>query len=291
MTKGAADLPRMLTVKEVADLLRVRERKVYDMAAAGEIPHRRLTAKLLFPADEISTWMDVGDRPASAIRPDVLVGSHDPLLEWSIRESGSGLAALVDGSADGLARFATGAAAMCGLHVPEADGWNLETVQSAGIGNAVLIHWARRHQGLILRNGLSTAEGVAVLKGKRVALRQPGAGGRALFDRLVLEAGLPEHAFEVAESVARTETDIAASIASGEADVAMGLESMARQFGLGFLPHVYERFDLLVDRRAWFTEPLQTLFRFASTEAFARKAEALGGYDISQLGAVRWISP
>lgn len=291
MSQSTPNLPRMLTVKEVAELLRVRERKVYDMAAAGEIPHRRLTGKLLFPADAIADWIDGGSNAPSAPRPDVFAGSHDPLLEWAIRESGSGLASLVDGSVDGLDRFNAGEAAVCGLHVPESGGWNLNLVQSKDLRDVVLVQWALRHQGLLLRKGLSAAEGLAVLNGKRVALRQPGAGGRALFYQLCETSSIALESFEITETVARTETDIAASIASGEADVAMGLECMAKQFGLGFLPHVQEHYDLLVDRRAWFSAPVQKLLSFTRTEPFRRKADALGGYDVRGLGDVRWISP
>lgn len=35
----------------------------------------------------------------------IVGGSHDPLLEWSLGESGSGLATLPEGSEAGLARF------------------------------------------------------------------------------------------------------------------------------------------------------------------------------------------
>ena len=40
-----------LTTKEVADLLRLKERKVYDLVAEGGIPCVRATGKLLFPRD------------------------------------------------------------------------------------------------------------------------------------------------------------------------------------------------------------------------------------------------
>jgi len=33
----------------------------------------------------------------------VVLGSHDPLLDWAVRQSGSGLATYFDGSLDGLA--------------------------------------------------------------------------------------------------------------------------------------------------------------------------------------------
>src|SRR5699024_1763142 len=84
--------PAFLTTKEVAELLRVRERKVYEMAAEGEIPCRRVTGKLLFPRAELDVWLSGGvSTPAEAL-PEIVAGSHDPLLEWAIRESGSGLA-------------------------------------------------------------------------------------------------------------------------------------------------------------------------------------------------------
>ncbi|MCY3701237.1 MAG: helix-turn-helix domain-containing protein, partial [Rhodospirillales bacterium] len=51
------DHPLYLTTKEVAALLRVKERKVYDLAASGGIPHRRVTGKLLFPSAEILAWI------------------------------------------------------------------------------------------------------------------------------------------------------------------------------------------------------------------------------------------
>ena len=284
--------PQFLTTREVAGLLRVKERKVYSLAAAGEIPHRRVTGKLLFPRAEIAAWMEGAADPEPGPRPAVAAGSHDPLLDWAIRESGCGLASLVDGSMDGLARFSRGEAALCGLHVPEADGWNVATVASRDLSGCVLIAWAARTQGLILGAAAAGAVGgVADLAGRRVALRQPGAGGRALFDRLAEAEGLDPTDFDAAGGVARTETDMAAAVASGAADAALGLEAMARQFRLDFLPLAAERFDLLADRRSYFTEPLQHLFAFARTPAFRERASNLGGYDLAEMGAVRWLSP
>src|SRR5687767_8805607 len=49
-------------------------------------------------------------RGANPPLPVVLAGSHDPLLEWAVRSSGSGLALLTEGSSDGLRRLAAGEA-------------------------------------------------------------------------------------------------------------------------------------------------------------------------------------
>lgn len=283
--------PKFLTTKEVADLLRVKERKVYDLAAADEIPHRRITGKLLFPSDEIEAWLEGTPLPAQDTLPDVLVGSHDPLLDWAIHASGCGLAVLCNGSGDGLTRFQEATAALAGLHLPEDGGWNVDTVQKTGVQNAVLLAFATRKRGLLISDDAAgEIRSVADLKGKRVALRQPGAGAALLFSRLLEDAGLTENDLVCAQSPAHSENDAAVAVAAGEADAALGIEAMAKPFKLTFLPLADERFDLLVNRRAYFTEPLQTLFEFARSTAFKDKAAALGGYDLSDHGTVRWLS-
>ena len=290
--ESGAGQPVYLTTKEVADLLRVKERKVYDLAAAGEIPHRRITGKLLFPHAEIVAWIEGQGSVATAERPPVLTGSHDPLLDWAVREAGAGLATLWNGSIDGLEAFAGGHAALAGLHIPEDDAWNVAAVAARGLSGCVLIAWAIRSRGLVLSpEAESRVRSFADLKGLRVVLRQPGAGTSALLDRLIADAGLTRGDLAAAGGLARTESDAAAAVAAGDADAALGIEAMARRFHLPFLPLIGERFDLLVDRRSYFTGPVQRLLTFARGPAMRDRAAAMGGYDLTDLGAVRWLSP
>lgn len=283
--------PLFLTTKEVADLLRVKERKVYDLAAADEIPHRRITGKLLFPAQAIRIWIDGEDETDIRDRPVVLAGSHDPLLDWAIRASGCGLATLCNGSRDGLDKFTSGSALAAGLHLPDEDGWNVSAVSASGSTNCVLIGWAVRKRGLLVSNAIEKAvQSMSDLKGRRVAQRQTGAGAALLFEKLLKDAGLSERDLILCKDRAHTESDAAAAVASGDADAALGIEAMARRFKLAFLPLADENYDLLIDRKSYFTQPLQTLLAFARTQDFLDKAEALGGYDLTDLGTVRWLS-
>lgn len=280
-----------LTTKEVADILRVKERKVYDLAAAGEIPHRRITGKLLFPRGELLDWIETGSAPTAAERPVVLTGSHDPLLDWAVRECGSGLATLFNGSRDGLDCFADGRAALAGLHIPDSTGWNVEPIAARGLKNVVLIAWASRARGLIVsQNATASITDFAHLKGKRVVLRQPGAGGATFFEDMLKREGMNATDLELVSGLAHTEYDAAVAVAAGQADAATGIEAMARQFNLGFVPLAEERFDLLIDRHAYFTEPVQKLLSFARSAACHEKAATMGGYDLSQMGTVRWLS-
>jgi len=284
--------PPYLTTREVADLLRVKERKVYDLAAANEIPHRRITGKLLFPAAEILAWIEGGGAAGDGDRPSVLTGSHDPLLDWAIRESASDLATLWNGSLDGLQVFAEGRAAITALHVPEDDDWNVRTVASRCVRGSVLIAWATRARGLLVAPGLEgRVTRFADIRGRRVVRRQPGAGAAALLDALMADDRMGPDDIVPVSTLARTESDAAAIVSAGDADAALGIEAMARQFHLGFVPLRRERFDLLIDRRSYFTDPVQSLLTFARTDAFRARAGAMGGYAVADAGAVRWLGP
>ena len=49
-------LPKFLTVPEVATLLRLSERTIYDMVSQRRIPFRKAGDRTLFDRDEILAW-------------------------------------------------------------------------------------------------------------------------------------------------------------------------------------------------------------------------------------------
>jgi excisionase family DNA binding protein len=293
MDRGDAEL---LTTREVAGLLRIRERKVYDLVASGEIPHVRVTGKLLFPRALLDAWLvrhSEARQITPRVWPDIVAGSHDPLLDWALRESGSGLATFVDGSLDGLERLAQGDALMAGLHLVENQGWNVGLIEQRLAGEpVVLIEWAQREQGFILPPGNPAGiRGPGDLKGRRLIPRQRAAGSFLLLQHLLEAEGLSLDALDLAAPPARTEADVAIAIADGKAEVGLGLAAMARQFRLDFVPLVRERYDLLIWRRAFFEPPLQRLWAFCRTAPFAAKARDLGGYDVGGFGRVHYNGP
>lgn len=283
-----------LTVKELAELLRIKERKVYDLAASGEVPCSRATGKLLFPEQDIRNWIASASsgRPDSAQdRPTVFLGSHDPLLEWALRQSQCGLATFFDGSLDGLSRFRSGEGMAAGVHIRDHDSgeWNVPRVRELFAGKDVaLIGWAKRRRGIVTAKRLQDkVKTLADLRGRSLAARQPESGTERLFSDLLKDEGIDANEIEIAE-VARTELDAVLSVATGTAEATFGLEPLAQQFGLSFVPMIEERFDLVVDRRAWFEPPMQALLNFTRTDAFAAKATGTLGYDVTELGQVRW---
>ncbi|MFK7752733.1 MAG: substrate-binding domain-containing protein [Sedimentitalea sp.] len=283
-------MPDYLTTRELADLLRIGERKVYDLAASGDVPCVRAVGKLLFPRADITAWLASarsGPNVAEPPLPPIIAGSHDPLLDWALRESGSGLASFYDGSFDGLSRLATRGAQAAGLHIREHDGFNRRAVQDAvGEAPVVLVEIAKRQRGLLLRPGLQGVRGFGDLAGRRVILRQDSAASLREFDARLSDAGLSRDDIDALPTRARTEEELAAILHDGKADVGFGLGALTGLFDLGFVALAQERFDLAIWRRAWFDPPLQNLMAFLDTPACAARANDMGGYDLSGLGTI-----
>ena len=288
------------TTSEVAALLRVKPRKIYDMVAEGALPVRKITGKLLFPRVEIEDWLGTRHEavplaPAASTEdaaepPPIMAGGHDPLLEWALRESQSGIASFLDGALDGLSRAESGGCAFAGLHIPEPGGWNVDATREKFADKPwVLIEWAKRRRGLILRPGLTRKpETLRAARGLRFQARQNRSGSELVLDRLLSAEKMTRADLHLLENVERSEFDLAAALAEGRADIGLGLEAAARHYRLDFVPLIDERFDLLVWRKAFFDPPFQKLLTLGATERFAEKARALGGYDISGRGAVHF---
>jgi putative molybdopterin biosynthesis protein len=293
------EAPARLTVAEVARHLRLGTRKVYDLVARKGLPHARVGGKLLFDLAEVERWlgqMASGAAPGRGPPPPTLAGSHDPLLEWAVRESRCGLALLTQGSGDGLERLARGEVSGALMHLPSADlaDFNRAEAEAHFRGrNVALVEWARRDQGLLVARGNpKRIRAVADLakRGVTVAARQPGSGSAVLLERLLAREGIERRRLRTGP-VAMGENDLAMAVKAGEADVGLGARAVALPLGLDFVPLVVERLDLGVSRAAWFEPPLRALFAFARGKRFAEHARALGGYDIAGLGAITWNDP
>jgi len=291
-----------MNVREVADYLNIKQRKVYDLVRQGRIPSSRVTGKWLFPQHLIDEWVAEGaagnvpqrlPKPA----PPVVAGSHDPLLEWSLRDSACGLALMAGGSLDGLRRLLGGEAMLCGMHVLDGPSgqYNVPAVEAHQAGRGlVLIEWAWRAQGLVLAPG--NPLGIRTLrdlreKRARFVQREPEAGTHVLLAHLLSQSGLQPSALNVLAAIARSQTDVGLAVLEGRADAGLAVESVARQFRLEFLPLQRERYDLALERRAYFEPQVQALFAFTRTEAFRARAQEMGGYDIAGHGSVHFNGP
>ena len=285
----------MMDTREVAAYLRLRERRVYDLVRNNTLPHIRATGKLLFPKAQIDAWLAAkGNAPQAAVvaAPPIVAGSHDPLLEWAVRDSRCGLAILACGSSAGLERLARGDATIAAMHWldPATGDFNVPLVRDRmGTADLVVIEWAKRVQGLVLATGNPLrikALADLVKKRARIVPRQPEAGSQHLFLQLLDRAKIDHGKLNWLPRPSLAETDLAAAVHDGHADAGVAIEAAARAQGLAFIPLAIERLDLVLRRRDYFEPPVQALLAYMRTRDFAAQARVLGGYDIAATGRV-----
>ena len=283
------------TTEELADFLRIKSRKVYDLVSKDLVPHSRVMGKLLFSKIEISNWISGNKSENIQLKsmPIVLLGSHDPLLELAVKKSKSGIAMSFDGSTQGLERFKLNEGFVSGLHLYDNDEniWNIPIVKKQLSDKAVvLIEWAKRERGLIFKEN-NNIKNISIenYKGKRLVRRQIGSGSEIYLQYILRTYNLSHDDFKRTE-IAYSENDTVHLVLSDKADVTLGLKSEAKKYQLGFCPIITERFDLVVDRKFWFEKPFQDLLNFCKTSEFKEIASNLDGYNIIDLGKVHFNS-
>ena len=294
-----------LTTSEAAEYVRLGERKLYELVTSGAIPCSKVAGKWLFPRHELDRWVLSGlARPAGMIAtdpPPIVGGSQDDLLEWTLRESGSGLASLTEGTARGVDRLQRGEVIAAAIHfhsdaIPagSADDANIAAVRAMpGLHDAVLIGLARREQGLLVAPGnpkhlQSLADVLAT--GAQMAVRQPGAGAQMLLEALLTRAGAVHKNLRRLEPPCLTGPDLAAAIRTGQADCGIATRAAARSAGLDFVPLLWENFDLLMRQRSYFRPSIQALIGFIGQKRLKQRAAELTGYDTTPAGQIRFAA-
>jgi len=294
-----------MTTSEAAAYVRLGERKLYELVTSGAVPCSKVAGKWLFPRHELDLWVLSGlARPAGMIGadpPPIVGGSQDDLLEWTLRESGSGLASLTEGTARGVDRLQRGEVIAAAIHFhsdaisdDSADHANIAAVRAMpGLHDAVLVAFARREQGLLVAPGnpkhLHSLLDV-LAKGAQMAVRQPGAGAQMLLEALLTRAGAGHKDLRRFDPPCLTGPDLAAAIRTGKADCGIATRAAAKSAGLDFVPLLWEDFDLLMRQRSYFRPSIQALIGFIGQKRLKQRAAELTGYDPAPSGQIRFAA-
>ena len=292
---------QLFTTSEAAAYLRLKERKIYEMVAEGTVPCTKVTGRWLFPKAELDHWLAASvHRPDGLTRPEpapIVAGSHDPLLEWALRESGSGIATLAVGSEAGFQRFIAGDAIAASVHLHALDDIdadaNIAAMADRGdVQDAVMVGFCRREQGFLVAPGnplkLHSIDDV-IAKRARIAMRPKGAGAQLLLLALLHKVKQSVDALVTAAPLCPTGPDIAQAIRAGRADIGVATRAVADTAGLGFVSIVWEPFDLAMRQRDYFRQSLQLLLKFLHSDELKARAQEMGGYDLSETGKVRFV--
>ena len=197
----------------------------------------------------------------------VFIGSHCAGLDALIGKlsaEGFKVKALNVGSTAGLAAAKRGECDVAGIHLmdPASGEYNRPFVSE----DLELVPGYRRMQGIVFRpgdarfEGRSAEEAITALKSEPdsavnpcvMVNRNAGSGTRILIDRVLGGARPPGYSRQ-----ARSHNAVAAAVAQGLADWGVAARSVARPYGLGFLPLQAEQYDFVVPKARLAKIPVQ----------------------------------
>jgi len=183
----------------------------------------------------------------------VIIGSHcvglDLLIGRVIAE-GFSVRSLNVGSSGGLAAAQRGECDLAGIHLmdPKTGEYNRPFLSP----DLELVTGYMRLQGIVFRAGDPRFEGRQAEQAAAAACvdtgclfinRNPGSGTRILIDKLLGGSQPAGYANQ-----AKTHTAVAVAVAQGRADWGVAIRTVARQYGLGFLPLQAEHYDFIIPK-------------------------------------------
>jgi putative molybdopterin biosynthesis protein len=211
----------------------------------------------------------------------VIIGSHcvglDALVGRLIRQ-GVRPKVLYVGSMGGLNAAKRGECDIASVHLmdPDTGEYNRPLLTDA----LALVPGYRRMQGIVFREGDRHFAGKDVAGAIAAALADPecamvnrnaGSGTRVLIDKLLGARRPPGHGVQT-----KSHNAVAAAVRQGRADWGMAIDTVARQYGLGFIALQEEHYDFIV--------PKARMERAAVRAFRALLAEATMRAQLTQLG-------
>lgn len=222
-------------------------------------------------------------------KPDLIIaGGFCPGIDVLEDLSGLRFRTLYTGSSGGFSAIAAKTADIAGVNMPsksrgEAGAlYNIMTIKSMGISDAILVKGYRREIGLLVKQG-SLITGLEDLKSKRLINRNRGSGTRALLDmkieELAGEKGISKK--ELTDSIsgyssgAKSEVAVCEAVLSGKADAGVGLKNCAeKNSDLRFIKIAQEEYDFLIRKEVLDTPEVKKFLQTLCSSEFASKIPA-----------------
>jgi putative molybdopterin biosynthesis protein len=236
--------------------------------------------------DALASALDAGTRARVTLigqtvaLPDlVIMGSHDIALDVVLGAlPGFTARTIAVGSQGGVTAAGRGECDLAPVHLVDAQ-TGIYNAHLLRPGLALIKGW-QRMQGFVYRTddvrfaGKSSADAIAAaLADPRCLMvnRNAGAGTRVLIDKLLNGARPPGYSNQP-----RSHNAVAAAVAQGRTDWGIAISTVARLYGLGFLPIAPEDYDFLVVESRRDRPAVQAFLAALRDEAVREKIRALG---------------
>ncbi|QIL74287.1 molybdopterin biosynthesis protein (plasmid) [Diaphorobacter sp. HDW4B] len=211
----------------------------------------------------------------------ILIGSHCVGLDWlsgELMRQGIRIKSMSVGSTGGLMAAKRGECDAAGIHLmdPATGEYNRPLLTPA----LELITGYGRMQGIVYRPGDARFEGKNAADAMAAAMADPactmvnrnaGSGTRILIDRLL--AGAQPAGYGVQT---KSHNAVAVAVAQQRADWGLAIDTVARQYGLGFIPVQEERYDFAIPKSRLERAPVKAFIALLQSSAAREALRGLG---------------
>ncbi len=300
---------KALTTQEVADMLKIAKNTVYELVKRGELNSYKVGRKMRFTAEDVESCIrrsrsrvseaaPLESRPPAPGHDKFIICGQDVMLDvlsnyLSRHPSGRPALRSYIGSYSGLTALYHGQVQVATAHLWDGDSgdYNTPYVRRLLPGiPAVIIGLAGRTQGLYVAGGNPQDIGGwddFRRPELRMINREKGAGSRVLLDERLRLMGIFGSSIKGYEREGASHHTVASAVGRGEADLAVGHRKAAEQIeGVDFIPLQAERYDLVIKKEDMDTPVIRALLEILRSDSFRLEFEAMGGYDLSNLGRV-----
>jgi putative molybdopterin biosynthesis protein len=216
----------------------------------------------------------------------VIIGSHCvglDLLIGILVHDGMRAKSLYVGSMGGVAAARRGECDVAGVHLldPATGAYNRHLLDD----RLALVPGYGRMQGFVFRRGDTRFEGRTPEEAVAAALADPtcvmvnrnaGSGTRILIEKLLGNARPPGYGVQT-----KSHNAVAAAVAQNRADWGIAIDTVARQYGLAFIPYQEERYDFIVPN-ARLERPAVQAFRALLDDEAVRERLRAAGFNVSR---------
>lgn len=304
---------KLLTVQEVADILKIRKNTVYELIKRGDLPSKKVGKQIRISDADIEIYLKA---PQAA-------GSQNQQLPGAItiespgRNSEKIILCGQDISLDIIANFISAQPGLPSLLRSHAGSYNSLYSLYQGKSQIATAHLWDEKTGvynypyisklvpgipLTVIRLFGRLQGYYVLKGNpknlsswedlrrddlTVVNREKGSGTRVLLDEKLKSMSIDRNQLAGYNREFTSHLSVAGAVARGAGDFGLGSEHGGQQVsGIDFVPLHSEWYDMVFLSEMAEQRPYAAIIDFVTSDQFAQELQSIGGYDMSQTGRV-----
>lgn len=155
------------------------------------------------------------------------------------------------------------------------------------LDDCAIIKFVKRKQGFIVEKGNPlNIRDFKDLERVMYVNRQKGSGTRVLLDYYLEKNNINKSLIKGYDREEITNLTVAAQIKGGSADCGLGVEAAAKMMELDFVPICSEDYDIILKKEMLNDYRVKTFLDIIASKEFKKRLDAIGGYDLSQVGEV-----